>query len=160
MDYHLVLRQGTTLPQCFILNFYDPKNADADGVQPERPTPSKQCGNFDFMDLKSEDDASDLHNALKWISQKGSPRDLTFMGRHVRPLPVSLTVSTLRSLLGEDEDQDIEELGEEFAHLIPLLRGELTGFVELEEEGLVSANINKNVNSHMQIVQPHYRNMP
>lgn len=132
MDYHLVIRQGTAQPLCFIRNFYDPKNADADGVQPERPTPSKQYENFDFMDWKWENDAIDLHNALEWISQMGSPRDLTFMGRHVRPLPVSLTVSTLRSLGGEDQDQDqdIEELGEEFAHLIPLLRGELSELVE------------------------------
>ena len=128
LDYHLVLTQDNTNPECFILNFYDPM--DGNGVQAGRPRPLRQYEDFDYMDLKYPQDTTDLYQALKWIGENNESRNLTFMRHHARPLPVSLTVSTLRSLRGEDEDEDMVVLGEEFAHLIPLFRG---GVMELVE---------------------------
>lgn len=128
LDYHIVLTQGNTYPECFILNFYN--NMGANGVQAGLPRPLRQYENYDFMDLRSPDDTTDLCQALRWIGENNESRDLTFTRHHARPLPVSLTVSTLRSLSAQNEDQYIVELGEEFAHLIPLFRGDFSRLVE------------------------------
>ena len=96
MDYHIVLVQGNNTPQCFILNFYDEKGGET--VQPERPTPSRQIRDLDFMDLQSPNDTGDLFKALDWIGKENEPKSLTFMKHHARSIPVSLTVSTMQSL--------------------------------------------------------------
>jgi hypothetical protein len=134
LDYHLVLAQGNNNPQCLILNFYDAKDGNA--VQPGRPTPYRQYQNFDFMDLKGEKDSRDLFKALRWIANQNEPRDLTSTRHHARPLPVSLTQSTLSSLGVKEEELEMsEEFRNEYAHLIPLLvTSDMgTGLMEMED---------------------------
>lgn len=120
MDYQLVITQGNKDPECFFLNFYDSKGDET--VQSRRPTPSRQLKDFDFMDLKSEDDSSDLCKALDWIGKQNEPKDLTNLRHHASHLPVSLSTSTIRSLCGGSEEP-IEWLQNEYAYLIPLFRG-------------------------------------
>ena len=123
LDYHLVLNPDSEKPLCLINNFYDGNG--------ERPTPSRQYKDYDFMDLKSREDSSDLFKALGWIGEQHEAKDLTFMRHNASHLPVSLTVSTLRSLGNgseeeEEESEKIEEgLQNEYAHLVPLFRGVL-----------------------------------
>lgn len=120
LDYHLVLTQGNDDPQCLILNFYDGKG---DGtVQPRRPTPSRQLKDFDFMDLKSIDDSSDLCKALDWIGEQNEPKDLTITRRHASRLPVSLSTSRILSL-GGGSREILAGLQNEYAYLVPFSWG-------------------------------------
>lgn len=133
MDYHLVTAQNMQNPKCLIRNFYDDREGDT--IQPERPRPSKQYKDYEFMDLKLSDDSSNLFKALDWIGKENQAKDLTFMQRHAKHLPVSLTRSTMESLddsseIEIEEAEVIEGLQDEFAHLIPMLRG---NFVEITD---------------------------
>lgn len=131
LDYHLVQTDSGPEPNCYILNFYDDRGDNAS--QSGRPTPSRQYKDLDFMDLKSRDEGLDIMKALEWIGTVKEARDLTFMNPQARPLAISLTMSTLPSLgSGSEEEQAeeiVNELGSEYAYLIPFLQGE-----EEEEE--------------------------
>lgn len=132
MDYHLVITQGNNNPQYLISNFYDASGSNT--AQPERPTPSKEYRELEYMDVMSQNESTDLVNALRWIANGNEAKDLTFMMRHATHLPVTLSVSTMSSLgVGrveeeeEEESEDLQQLQDEYAHLVPLFRG---GYME------------------------------
>ena len=47
------------------------------------------------MDLRSSEDSLDQLKALRWIEKANKAKDLTFLMDKAKPLPVSLTKSTL-----------------------------------------------------------------
>ena len=126
MDYHFV---NITKDKVELLyqNFYDDKGNEALTVK--RPIPSRQYKDHDFMDINSPEDSLDLLNALQWIGKVNKGKDLTYTKNEAKPIPVSLTKSTLNSLNNQPKDS-ISDMEEEFAHLIPLIRGEFTGLVD------------------------------
>ena len=119
-DYHLVEDEEKKVNLQY-LNFYD--NRCNETLRTERPKPSRQYKDLDSMDLTSLEECSDLFKALEWIGQNNNSKDLTTLKAKIKPLPISLTKSTLNSLNTEYKD-DVSDIGEEFAHLAPFLRGE------------------------------------
>ena len=120
-DYHMMENEEKKVDLLY-LNFYDNKCNET--LQTKRPIPSRQYKDLDSMDLKSTKESSDLIKALEWIGQGNKPKNLTSLKAKIKPLPISLTTSTLNSLIYEYKD-DVGDIGKEFAHLAPFLRGEL-----------------------------------
>lgn len=75
--------------------------------------------------------SSSLFKALSWIGKDNEPKALTFMRHHAGHLSVSLTMSKILSLSGRSEEEQSEEIGkglhDEYAHVIPLFRGDKYG---------------------------------
>ena len=122
VDYQFVGLPGQTHPELFFKDFYDTSN---DPGNLGRPKPSKVYKEGDYMDLQSEAEAKDIISALLWLV-KGKPgRDLTFMDNRAKPIPKSITCSTLGMNWDKDDDVPIfldTGFKEEFSHLIPILQ--------------------------------------
>ena len=124
MNYHFVLNEDKNKVDLQHFKFYD--NRSNETLKPERPKPSRQYQDFDFMDLRSPEDSLDLLKAMEWIGKANKAQDLTFLMAKTKLLPVSLTTSTFGSHYSEYKD-GVSEMEEEFGHLAPFLRGEYPG---------------------------------